>query len=98
MVIKIKTHLIYWILIGKQRKIVLINFPDKQITAEELRKIINNKTSLKLSLREISRHLTSFAKRGLMKCLNQNAPYNRYYFMTSKGKKVKEKVSRISEN
>ena len=80
---------------GKQRKCVFRNFPEKQITAEELRKIINNKTSFKLSLREISRHLTSFSKRGLVKCLNPSAPYNKYYSITANGKKIKEKVSNL---
>ena len=84
--------IVYWILIGKQRKCVFRNFPEKQITAEELRKIINTKTSLKLSLREISRHFTSFAKKGLIKCLNPSAPYNKYYSMTSNGKKLKERI------
>ena len=90
-----RDKLIYWILIGNQRKLVLRNFPDKQITAEQLRKIINNKASLKLSLREMSRHLTSFSKRKLIKCLNQNAPYNRYYSLTPIGNRIKEKICNL---
>lgn len=86
---------LYWVLIGKQRKCVLKNFPEKQITSEELRKLINNKTSFKLSLREISRHLTSFSKRGLVKCLNPNAPYNKFYFITANGKKVKKEIEKM---
>lgn len=66
--------------------------PDKPITAEELRKDINAKTDLKLSLREMSRHLTSFAKQGFLKCLTPNEPYGRLYVLTEKGKKIKKLI------
>ncbi len=79
-----------WVNMGSQRKEVMKLLPDKPITAEELRKKINEKSSLKLSLREMSRHLTSFVKQGLSKCLNPEAPYNRLYAITNKGKKIKE--------
>lgn len=85
--------LLYWILLGSQRRKVLKNFPEKPITAEELRKIINDKTPLRLSLREISRHLTSFAEKGLIKCLNPDAPYNRYYSITAIGEKIRKQIS-----
>ncbi|MDO8623246.1 MAG: hypothetical protein Q7R52_03285 [archaeon] len=80
-----------WINMGSQRKEVIKFLPDKPITAEELRKKINEKGSLKLSLREMSRHLTSFVKQGLAKCLNPDAPYNRLYIITNNGKKIRER-------
>jgi len=80
-----------WINMGSQRREVMKLFPDRPITAEELRKNINEKSSLKLGLREMSRHLTSFAKRGLLKCINPNDPYNRSYLITDKGKKLKKR-------
>lgn len=80
-----------WINMGSQRKEVMKLLPDRPITAEKLRKEINEKSSLKLSLREMSRHLTSFVKQGITKCLNPDAPYKRLYFITNKGKKIREK-------
>ena len=79
-----------WINLGSQRREVMRLLPDKPITAEELRKRINNKDSLKLSLREMSRHLTSFVEKGLMECLNPEAPYNRLYVITNAGKKIRK--------
>lgn len=77
---------------GSQRKEVIRLLSDNPITAEELRKKINEKTNLKLSLREMSRHLTSFAEKGFVKCLNSNAPYNRLYLITNTGKKIRGKL------
>jgi len=79
-----------WINMGSQRKEVMKLLPDKPIAAEELRKEINDKSSLKLSLREMSRHLTSFVKKGFAKCLNSDAPYNRLYVITNSGKKIRD--------
>jgi DNA-binding transcriptional ArsR family regulator len=81
-----------WAIMGSQRKEVIKFLPDKPITAEELRKKINEKTSLKLSLREMSRHLTSFVEQEFTKCLNPDAPYNRLYLITDLGKKIREKL------
>ena len=78
-----------WVNMGSQRKEVMKLLPDKPITAEQLRKKINEKNSLKLSLREMSRHLTSFAEKGFVKCLNPDAPYNRLYIITNKGEKIR---------
>lgn len=83
-----------WVNLGSQRKEVMKLLPDRPITAEELRKKINEKSSLKLSLREMSRHLTSFSEQGLAKCINPEDPYNRLYMITSIGKKIREKISR----
>lgn len=82
-----------WVNLGSQRKEVMKLLPDKPITAEKLRQKINEKSSLKLSLREMSRHLTSFLKRGLTKCLNPDAPYKRLYVITNNGKKIRKKFS-----
>ncbi|MEJ2267543.1 MAG: hypothetical protein P8X70_00510 [Nanoarchaeota archaeon] len=81
-----------WVLMGRQRREALKLFPDKPITAEELRKKINEKTPLKLSLREMSRHLTSFVEKGLTKCLNPDAPYNKLYIITDRGKRIQEEL------
>ena len=81
-----------WINMGGQRREVMRLFPDKPITAEELRKKINEKSSLTLGLREMSRHLTTFAKRGILKCINPDAPYNRSYIITDKGKKIRKQL------
>ena len=81
-----------WINMGSQRKEVMGFLPDKPFTAENLRKKINEKISLKLSLREMSRHLKSFIERGILTCLNSSAPYNRLHVLTKKGKDLKESV------
>ena len=80
-----------WINMGSQRREVMKLLPDKPIKVEELRKRINEKSSLKLSLREMSRHLTSFVEKGFMQCLNPDAPYNRLYIITNNGKKIRER-------
>ena len=82
-----------WVNLGSQRKEVMKLLPDKPITAEELRKKINNKSSLNLSLREMSRHLTSFLKQELTECLNPEAPYNRLYLVTEIGKKIRKQIT-----
>ncbi|MBT6690516.1 hypothetical protein HN903_02050 [archaeon] len=79
-----------WVNLGSQRKEVMKLLPDKPITAEELRKKINEKGPLNLSLREMSRHLTSFLEQGLTECLNPEDPYNRLYMITSMGKKIRD--------
>ncbi len=83
-------NLYAWINRGKQRKEVLKLFQDKPLTAEEFRKDINQKTNLKLSLREMSRHLTSFTKKKILKCMTPNAPYGRLYQITNRGKLIRK--------
>jgi len=56
-----------WVNLGSQRREVMKLLPDKPIAAEELRRKINDKDSMKLSLREMSRHLTSFTEKGLIR-------------------------------
>ena len=81
-----------WVNMGSQRKEVMKLLPDRPLTVEELRKRINEKNSLKLSLREMSRHLTSFVEKSFVKCLNPESPYNRSYVITEKGKKIRDEV------
>jgi len=81
-----------WVNMGSQRKEVVKLLPDRPLTVEELRKRINEKSSLKLSLREMSRHLTSFVEKGFVHCLNPEAPYNRPYIITEKGKKIRDEI------
>ena len=80
-----------WINMGSQRREVIKFLPENPITVGKLRIKINEKSSLKLSLREMSRHLTSFVKWGFVKCLNPTAPYNRSYAITKKGKIIRDK-------
>jgi len=82
-----------WINLGSQRREVMKLLPDKPIAAEELRGRINDRDSVKLSLREMSRHLTSFVEKGLMECLNPEAPYNRLYSITPSGKKIRTQIT-----
>jgi len=76
---------------GSQRKELIRFLQDEQFTGEVLRKKINERGTLKLSLREISRHLTSFAEKELLICLNPKAPYNRLYILTKKGKEIRKR-------
>ena len=79
-----------WIIRGSQRIEVIKFLPDKPITAECLRRGISSKNNLRLSLREMSRHLTTFAKKNIVKCLTPNAPYGRLYELTKKGRELKK--------
>ena len=81
-----------WINRGKQRKEVIFHTPETPFTTQELRKEINSKSKLKLSLREMSRHLTSFRTKGLLSCLTPKAPYGRLYLITKLGKRIKKEL------
>jgi hypothetical protein len=81
-----------WILRGSQRKEVFVNLPDNEFMPNKLRKELNQKISLNISLREISRHLGDFEKRGFVNCINAGDPYNKIYKITIKGLKAREKV------
>lgn len=85
-----------WILRGKQRKIVLLNLPKTPLSPESFRKGLNSTTDLKLSLREMSRHLKSFQEKGIISCLTKNAPYGKLYQITPKGSKLKKEIELIS--
>ena len=81
-----------WVNLGSQRREVVKFLTDKPIAAEELRRKVNDRKPMKLSLREMSRHLTSFVGKGLMECLNPEAPYNRLYSITPLGKKIRIQI------
>jgi len=83
---------VIWILRGAQRKELFLSIPEKEFMPNRLRKELNEKKSLTLSLREISRHLNDFEEKGFVKCLNPSDPYNKIYLITSKGKKIKQNV------
>ncbi|MFA5723539.1 MAG: hypothetical protein WC979_04750 [Candidatus Pacearchaeota archaeon] len=87
---------VIWILRGSQRKDVFVNLPDTEFMPNKLRKELNQKISLNLSLREISRHLRDFEKRGFVSCINSNDPYNKIYKITNLGLKTKERVKSLS--
>lgn len=81
-----------WIKRGNQRREVIKILPDRPFTAEDFRKEINTKTALKLSLREMSRHLTSFAKQGIIECITPEAPYGRLYIAKKVSKELKKEI------
>ncbi|MFH1636798.1 MAG: hypothetical protein ABIB71_00050 [Candidatus Woesearchaeota archaeon] len=84
-----------WLKRGRQRILVIRDMePNHPVTGEELRKKLNYaiKDRPKLSLREISRHLTSFEKKGMVKCLDSDQPYGRHYILTKKGERIKKNV------
>ena len=81
-----------WLLRGSQRKTVFLNLPKEPFMPNKLRKKLNEKKETSLSLREMSRHLKDFEKKGLTKCINSQDPYNKFYTITTKGKKTLEKL------
>ena len=83
---------IIWLLRGSQRKEVFLNLPDKEFMPNKFRKELNKILDKPVSLREVSRHLRDFEKQGLVKCINSDDPYNKFYRVTDKGLKTKEKV------
>lgn len=83
-----------WVVRGSQRKLTIINL-EKPMIVTDLKKRINAsvKPSQKpLSLREVSRHLTSFRKKGLAECFNPNEPLGHIYQLTKKGILIREQV------
>ena len=81
-----------WLLRGSQRKDVFLNLPDNEFMPNRFRKELNQKSDLNISLREMSRHLRDFEKRGFVKCVNSEDPYNKIYKITDRGLKTKEKI------
>ena len=79
---------IIWFLRGSQRKNLFLNLPDAEFMPNKLRK----KLPMKISLREMSRHLKNLKEKGFIKCLNEKDPYNRIYIITGKGKNVKKEL------
>ena len=84
---------IIWLIRGSQRKILFLKIPEKPFLSNKVRKELNEKSNIHLSLREVSRHLKDFKKKKLIKCLNPSDPYNRVYELTSKGKKIRKILS-----
>jgi len=86
---------IIWLIRGYQRKALFLKLPEKPFLSNKLRKELNEKSDMNLSLREVSRHLGNFKRKNLLKCLNSADPYNKVYMLTSKGKKIKEILFKI---
>lgn len=85
-----------WLLRGSQRKEVFLKLLDKEFMPNKFRKELNEKTNLNISLREMSRHLKDFEKKGFVKCANSDDPYNKFYEITDKYLKCKKKVIQLS--
>lgn len=89
-----------WVKRGKQRRLVIQELENEQpVTGEELRKKMNTiiKTEPKFSLREISRNLRGFQQKGIVECLDDDAPYGRHYILTKKGSVIKEKIKKYAQ-
>ena len=83
---------IIWLIRGFQRNILFLNLPKKIFLPNKLRKELNEKLKISLSLREMSRHLKDFEKRDLIRCINGRDPYNRIYELTLKGQKKQKEI------
>ena len=83
-----------WVVRVNQRKLAIIHL-DRPMTVTGLKKRINvnvKPPQKQLSLREVSRQLTSFEKKGIAKCLNPKEPLGHIYQLTQKGNQVREEV------
>jgi len=89
--IKIDQEII-WLIRGSQRKMVFLNLPKEPFMPNRLRKELNGKLSISLSLREVSRHLRDLEKKKLIRCLNSDDPYNKLYILIEKGIKIRKKI------
>lgn len=85
-----------WVIRGKQRKELFLNLPERPFLPNKLRKEINEKFRMNLSLREMSRHLKGFESKNLVECLNKKDPYNHIYYLAKKGRKIKKEVSSLN--
>lgn len=72
---------------GKQRKAIL-NLLDKPKTPTQIKKESG------LHFNTISRALVELEKQGFVACLTPNQKLCRFYDITNKGKKVKEKIKK----
>ena len=86
---------IIWLLRGSQRKTVFLSLPKEPFMPNKLRKELNDKKEVSLSLREMSRHLRDFEKRGLLNCINKEDPYNKIYAITNKGLNACKKLKKM---
>ena len=92
--------LLSWIKRGRQRKLVLSELQkESPVFPEEFRKSVNGKikTGTKLSLREVSRQLTTFKEKKIVICLDEDLPWGRSYLLTKFGIKIKQLYSKISK-
>jgi hypothetical protein len=80
-----------WISGGSQRQNVFKNLPVEPFMPNKFRK----KFEGKISLRELSRHLGNFKEQKLIICLNKNAPFNKLYQLTNKGKSLQREINKI---
>ena len=79
-----------WLIRDNQRRQLFVRLPVGGFLPNKLRKGLSN--SLKLSLREVSRHLNDFEERKLVQCLNARDPYNKIFKLTKAGAKMQERV------
>jgi len=86
---------IIWLIRGSQRKDVFLNIPETPFLSNRLRKELNEKLKMTLSLREVSRHMRDFEEMCLLKCLNKEDPYNRIYQLTPKGKRIRANLIKL---
>lgn len=88
-----------WTRRGKQRRLVLSELRERPVTGQEFRKRLNAKLPADsgLSLREVSRHFTSFADKGLVRCLTSGQPYGKLYVLTDRGRRVQKELLKDSE-
>ncbi len=82
-----------WLLIGRQRRLVFSKLK-AEFMPNSLRKEINQEMEKPISLREMSRHMRNFEKRGLIRCLNKKDPYNKIYVLTERGVDLQENLSK----
>lgn len=83
-----------WIVRGSQRRLA-ISYMEKPMIVTELKKRINSNVKppqKQLSLREVSRQLTTFEEQGIAKCLNPKDVLGRIYQLTQKGSLLREEV------
>ena len=88
---------IVWLLRGSQRKIVFLNLPKDPFMSNKLRKELNEKKEVSLSLREMSRHLRDFEEKGLINCINKDDPYSKIYTITNKGLKTLQELKKFEK-
>lgn len=85
---------IVWLVRGKQRRELFSNLPENHFIPNRLRRLLNETKGSNLSLREVSRHLRDFEERDIIKCINKKDPYNKIYYLTEKGKRLKVELSK----
>ena len=81
---------VIWLLRGSQRKEVFLNIPENEFMPNKFRKELNKKLNISLSLREMSRHLRDFERKGFLNCINKEDPYNKIYVISKKGKRIRK--------